>query len=106
LGLPPEEWLAGGGTMRGGRDRGRGTVAAPFAPTLRALRVEPKPEPVAELSRRDEELFRSHCRVWDDTVPFLTWLRSRGTLTALVSNCADTTRAHLDRLGISPLVDA
>ena len=61
---------------------------------------------MANLRRRDAEYTRSHVRLCDDTVPFLTWLRSRGTAIALVSNCADTTRAQLDYLGIIPLVDA
>ena len=39
-------------------------------------------------------------------MPFLTWLRSHGVLTALVSNCADTTRSLLTELEIIPLVDA
>jgi putative hydrolase of the HAD superfamily len=56
--------------------------------------------------RRDVEYSRSHVRLCDDTVPFLTWLRSRGVLTALVSNCADTTRAQLAQLGAISLVDA
>jgi len=106
LGLPLDDWLAEWETMREDRDRGRMTVAASFAQTLRALGVEPKPEFVEELSRRDAELVRSYTRLCDDTVPFLTWLRSRGVRIALVSNCADTTRPHLDHLGIAPLVDA
>src|SRR5277367_5347057 len=58
------------------------------------------------VSRRDTEYSRANIRLCDDTVPFLAWLRSRGTATALVSNCADTTRAQLEHLGIIPLVDA
>ena len=78
LGIPLADWLAAWETMREDRDRGRMTVAASFARTLRALGVEPKPEFVEELSRRDAELLYSHTRLCDDTVPFLTWLRSRG----------------------------
>ncbi|HXJ28101.1 MAG TPA: HAD-IA family hydrolase [Streptosporangiaceae bacterium] len=106
LGLPLDDWLAEWETMREDRDRGRMTVAASFVQTLRALGVEPKPELVEELSRRDAELVRSNTQLCDDTVPFLNWLRSRGIRTALVSNCADTTRPHLDYLGVTPLVDA
>jgi HAD superfamily hydrolase (TIGR01509 family) len=92
--------------MREDRDRGKVTIAQSFERTLRALGFEPEPDLIADLSRRDAEYSRSHIRLCDDTVPFLTWLRSRGTAIALVSNCADTTRAQLDRLGIIPLVDA
>jgi FMN phosphatase YigB (HAD superfamily) len=106
LGITLDDWLPAWETMRADRDRGRLTVAASFARALRALGIEPKPELVADLSRRDAELFRSHTLLCDDTVPFLTWLRSRDIRIALVSNCADTTRAQLDYLGITPLVDA
>ena len=106
LGLPLDAWLAGWETMREERDRGKMTIAASIARTLGALGVEPEPGLVAELSDRDRELSRAYIRLCDDTVPFLHWLRSRGVLTALVSNCADSTRGLLDELGILPLVDA
>lgn len=106
LGLSLDGWLAEWETMREERDRGKMTLAASFARTLGALGVEPEPGLVTELTRRDRELSRSCVRLWDDTVPFLRWLRSRGVLTALVSNCADGTRGLLDELGIVPLVDA
>jgi HAD superfamily hydrolase (TIGR01509 family) len=106
LGIPLDDWLAEWETMREERDRGKMTVGASFARTLAASGIEPESALVAELSRRDQELSRSLTRLCDDTVPFLHWLRSRGVLTALVSNCADTTRGLLAELGILPLVDA
>jgi HAD superfamily hydrolase (TIGR01509 family) len=106
LGIGKGDWLAEWDTMREDRDRGKLTVADSFARTLRALGVEPEPDLVADLSRRDAELSRAYTRLFDDTVPFLAWLRSRDVLTALVSNCTDTTRALLEYLGIIPLVDA
>ena len=106
LGIDLDKWLAEWDTMREDRDRGKVTVAASFERTLRALGFDPEPELVADLSRRDEEFSRSYVRLCDDTVPFLSWLRSRGVLTALVSNCADTTRALLANLDLIPLVDA
>jgi putative hydrolase of the HAD superfamily len=106
LGIDLDDWLAEWDTMREDRDRGKMTVAQSFERTLGALGFDPGPELVTDLSRRDAEFSHSHVRLCDDTVPFLSWLRSRGTATALVSNCADTTRAQLDRLGIIPLVDA
>jgi putative hydrolase of the HAD superfamily len=106
LGIAIGDWLAEWDTMREDRDRGRLTVAASFTRTLRALGVEPDPDLVADLSRRDAEFSRAHSQLFDDTVPFLTWLRSRGVLIALVSNCADTTRVLLEYLGVIPLADA
>ncbi len=106
LGIGLDDWLLEWDTMREDRDRGKLTVAQSFERTLRALGAESGPDLLADLSRRDAEFSRSYVRLCDDTVPFLTWLRSRGVRIALVSNCADTTRALLDYLGIIPLVDA
>ena len=106
LGIAIGDWLAEWDKMREDRDRGKLTVAASFARTLSSLGIEPQPGLVADLSRRDLEFSRAYTRLCADTVPFLEWLRSNGVLTALVSNCADTTRPVLERLGILPLVDA
>ena len=106
LGIGVGDWLAEWDKMREDRDRGKITIAGSFERTLRALGTDPGPELIADLSRRDAEFMRSHIKLCDDTVPFLSWLRSRGVLSALVSNCADTTRAQLTHLGIIPLVDA
>jgi len=106
LGIGIGDWLAEWDKVREDRDRGKLTVAAAIARTLPAFGIEPDPALVADLSRRDVESARTLTRLCDDTVPFLEWLRSRDVLTALVSNCADTTRAQLEYLGIVPLVDA
>jgi HAD superfamily hydrolase (TIGR01509 family) len=106
LGIAVGDWLAEWDKMREDRDRGRLTIAASIARTLPAFGIEPDPGLVADLARRDLESFRASTRLCEDTVPFLEWLRSRGVLTALVSNCADTTRAQLEYLGVIPLVDA
>ena len=106
LGISIGDWLAEWEKMREDRDRGKVTIATSFARTLSALGIEPEPGLVAGLSRRDLEFSRAYTQLCEDTVPFLEWLRSNGVLTALVSNCADSTRPQLERLGILPLVDA
>lgn len=106
LGIGIDDWLAEWEKMREDRDRGKLTVAASIARTLPVFGIEPDPVLIADLSRRDVESARTLTQLCDDTVPFLEWLRSRDVLTALVSNCADTTRAQLEYLGIVPLVDA
>jgi FMN phosphatase YigB (HAD superfamily) len=106
LGIALGDWLAEWDKMRDDRDRGKLTIAASFARTLSALGIEPEPGLVADLARRDVEYSLSHTWLCDDTVPFLEMLRSNGVRIALVSNCADTTRPQLDRLGVTPLVDA
>jgi HAD superfamily hydrolase (TIGR01509 family) len=106
LGISLDDWLTEWEPMREDRDRGRITMAASMERTLRALGLDPRPGLVGELSRRDAEYAHGRIRLCDDTVPFLTWLRSAGVRTALVSNCGDTTRSLLDYLGVIPLVDA
>jgi HAD superfamily hydrolase (TIGR01509 family) len=106
LGIAVGDWLAEWEKMREDRDRGRLTIAGSIARTLPVFGIEPDPALVADLSRRDAEFARTYTRLCEDTKPFLEWLRARGVLTALVSNCADTTRAQLEYLGVVPLVDA
>jgi FMN phosphatase YigB (HAD superfamily) len=106
LGIGLSDWLAEWEKMREDRDRGKLTVAASIARTLPVFGIEPDPALVADLSRRDVESARTQTQLCEDTVPFLGWLRSRDVLTALVSNCADTTRGQLEYLGLVPLVDA
>ena len=106
LGIPVGDWLAEWDKLREDRDRGRVTIAASIARTLPAFGIEPEPGLVADLARRDAEFSRASVRLCDDTMPFLDELRANGVLTALVSNCADNTRALLEYLGVIPKVDA
>jgi len=96
------EWLI----TRTDRDRGKLSTASSFERTLRGCGIDPMPELVSDLVRKDAELARKHVRLFGDTVPFLTELRSRGVLIALVSNCGDTTRPLLEELGVIPLADS
>jgi putative hydrolase of the HAD superfamily len=105
-GVRADDWLAEWLKTRTERDRGKLSVAGSFARTLRALGIEPKPELVDDIARQDAELMRQYCRLYDDSVPFLSGLRAQGILVALVSNCGDTTRSLLEDLGVLPLADA
>ena len=105
-GIPVDEWLAEFDKLREDRDRGKVTIAESFARTLAALAGEADPAAVAELVRRDAAYVTAHVRLCDDTLPFLKWLKDAGVRSVVVSNCADTTRAQLDRLGVTGLVDA
>jgi len=105
-GVDPATFLAEWLTSRTDRDRGKLSVASSFTRTLRACGIDPTPELVSDLLRKDAEFAREHVRPFDDTVPFLTELRSRGVLIALVSNCGDTTRPLLEDLGVIPLADS
>ena len=105
-GVDTEVWLAEWLRTAVERDRGEISVADSVAQALRVCGVEPRPELIADLMRQDAEEMRETVRLYDDSVPFLTSLRSKGILIALVSNCSDTTRPILDHLGVFPLVDA
>ena len=105
-GVGADDWLAEWLKTRTERDRGKLSVASSFARTLQALGIEPKPELVDDMARKDAELMRQYSRLYDDSVPFLSGLRAQGILVALVSNCADTTRSLLEDLGVLPLADA
>ncbi len=106
LGVDAGDWLTEWSKGRTERDRGKLSLASSFAQALPAFGIEPKPELVDDLVRKDTELVRERTCLFDDTVPFLTGLRSRGVLIALVSNCADTTRALLEYKGVIPLADS
>jgi putative hydrolase of the HAD superfamily len=106
LGINVEDWLAEFTKTRDDRDRGRLSTADAFDRALRSCGIVPDDGLVEDLMRRDTEFSYAHTRLYDDTVPFLSWLREQGTLIALVSNCADTTRGLLEHLGVIPLVDA
>ena len=105
-GVDPATFLAEWLTSRTDRDRGKLSVASSFTRTLRVRGIDPTPELVSDLLRKDAEFAREHVRPFDDTVRFLTELRSRGVLIALVSNCGDTTRPLLEDLGVIPLADS
>ena len=105
-GLDPGDWLAAWMATREERDRGEISVASSLARALAACGIEPEPDVVAALVRKDAELLREQVSVFADAVPFLTRLRAEGTAIALVSNCGDTTRALLGDLGVIPLADA
>jgi putative hydrolase of the HAD superfamily len=106
LGITVADWLAEWEKTREDRDRGRLTTADSMRLALPACGVEPDPDLIDDLLKRDAEYARGHTMVFDDTVPFLQWLRASGVLIAFVSNCADTTRALLEHLGLIPLVDS
>jgi hypothetical protein len=54
---------------------------------------------------RDRELLLAHGRLYDDAIAFLEALRARGIRIAIVSNCGETTRPLLVKLGVDVLAD-
>ncbi len=77
-----------------------------FAQILRENGVEPRADLVRALADRDDELLLATARLFDDAIPFLEGLRSRGIKIAIVSNCTASTRPLLAELGVTALADA
>jgi putative hydrolase of the HAD superfamily len=85
---------------------GRMTLAEAFARILRAGGAEPRPALVRALTARTRELLLATARLYDDALPFLRELRSRGVKIAIVSNCDENTRPLLAAAGVAALADA
>jgi putative hydrolase of the HAD superfamily len=104
-GVPVDAWSAGFAEHRPALVDGRLSLAQLYAQLLRNCRVEPHRDLVAELVRRDQELLIGFSRLYEDSIPFLELLRSRDIVIAFISNCAEGTRALLDKFGVSVLAD-
>jgi putative hydrolase of the HAD superfamily len=104
-GLSVQDW--GQRYERIGAALGTGQLskAEGFERMLREGGVEPRPDLVRTLVDRDRELLLRSARLYDDALPFLRSLRSRGVKIAVVSNCSDHTRDLLEANGVAELAD-
>jgi putative hydrolase of the HAD superfamily len=84
---------------------GRLSKAEGFERILSACGVEPRPDLVRALVDKDRDLLLASARPYDDAIPFLEALGSRGIKIAIVSNCSEHTRDLLDKLGVTELAD-
>lgn len=105
-GVPVAAWSTGLAGLAHELNIGRLTLADAFERVIRASGGDPRPELVHELVRKDRDLLLSSARLYDDALPFLELLRSRGVRIAIVSNCSENTRPLLYKLGISDRADA
>jgi putative hydrolase of the HAD superfamily len=105
-GVTPDAWGAEYRRVERALNAGQLTQAAGYEQALRACGVEPRPGLVRELVRRDRELLMASADLYDDVIPFLDELRSRGIGIAIVSNCTEYTRGLLTELGVTARVDA
>jgi putative hydrolase of the HAD superfamily len=85
---------------------GRLSMAAGYEHILRACHAEPRPGLAQALVDRGMELLLASGQLFDDVLPFMTWLRARGIKVAIVSNCDEQGRGLLSWLGVTPLADA
>lgn len=104
-GVTEDVWGDGYSQVREALGRGQLSKAEGFERILRASGAGPGPDLVRALVNRDRELLLESARLYDDAIPFLEALRSRGIKVAIVSNCSEHTRDLLDKLGVTELAD-
>jgi putative hydrolase of the HAD superfamily len=85
---------------------GQMSKAEGFARILRAGGAEPRPDLVRAMVDRDRELLLESAQLYDDALPFLRELKSRGIKIAIVSNCSENTRDLLESNGVAALADS
>jgi putative hydrolase of the HAD superfamily len=104
-GLTPEAWVAEYSQFRLALGTGQMSKAEGFERILRAGGAAPRPDLVRALVDLDRELLLRSARLYDDALPFLRVLRSRGVKVAIVSNCSEHTRDLLESNGVADLAD-
>jgi putative hydrolase of the HAD superfamily len=105
-GVSAQAWDDGYRRVESGLGIGQLSKAEAFERILRASGAEPRPGLVRTLVDRDRELLLRSARLYDDALPFLRGLRSRGVKIAIVSNCSEHTRDLLESNGVADLADA
>ncbi len=105
-GVAADAWQRGYRRIDAELSTGRLSKSEGFGLMLREFGVEPRPGLVRALVARDRELLLATARLYDDAIPFLQTLKSRGIKIAIVSNCTESTRPLLTELGIDALADA
>jgi putative hydrolase of the HAD superfamily len=104
-GIAPEVWQEGYSEVGRALGIGQLSKAEGFERILRAGGAEARPELVRALVALDRELLLRSARLYDDALPFLRDLRSRGIKIAIVSNCSEHTRDLLESNGVTELAD-
>ena len=104
-GLPARTWQAEYDRIEPWLTDGRITKTQAFGDILRACGLQPRADLVAAMVARDRELLLANGRLFDDAIGFLEALRARGIRIAIVSNCTETTRPLLVKLGVDALAD-
>jgi putative hydrolase of the HAD superfamily len=104
-GVTEDAWSTGYGQIRTALGLGQLSKDEGFGQVLTACGMEPRTDLVRSLVDRDRDLLLASARLYDDAIPFLEALRSRGVKIAIVSNCSEHTRELLDTLGVTELAD-
>jgi putative hydrolase of the HAD superfamily len=85
---------------------GQVSKAEAYEMVLRACGLTPLDGLVRDLVARDQELLLANSRLYEDSLPFLDRLRSRGIKVVIVSNCGETTLKLLTTLGVAAIADS
>jgi len=83
-----------------------GSLEGDLRAVLEAAGVRAEAATIRELAERTEAFLANGVHLWDDSIPTLRELRSRGIRTAIVSNCDHATRGVVERLGLEEEADA
>ena len=105
-GIGAEQLYAGFRRLGPALSVGQISMAGVFGEILRTAGVEPRPGLVRAMADKSRELLLRSGRLYDDVLPFMRELRSRGIKVAIISNCDENTRGLLVELGVAALADA
>ena len=82
-----------------------GSVEGDMTAIVEAVGVDPDPGLLKRLLHLEREFSETGVELWEDSLPVVRELRSRGTKAALISNCSHSTRPIVDRLEIAEEFD-
>jgi putative hydrolase of the HAD superfamily len=83
-----------------------GSVQGDMTAVVEAAGVDPDPGLIERLLDLERDFTERGVELWEDSLPVVRELRSRGVRTALISNCSHSTRPIVDRLGLEDEFDA
>jgi putative hydrolase of the HAD superfamily len=107
LDVPKERLFRAYDVTRPARSVGEyGSAAGDMTAIVEAAGVEPEPVLIERLLDLEHGFAERGVQLWEDALPVVRELRSRGVRTALISNCSHSTRPILDRLGLEDEFDA
>jgi putative hydrolase of the HAD superfamily len=107
LGVPKETLFHAYDVTRSARSVGGfGSAAGDMTAIVEAAGVDPDPALIERLLDLERSFTERGVELWEDSLPVVRELRSRGVRTALISNCSHSTRPIVDRLGLEEEFDA
>jgi putative hydrolase of the HAD superfamily len=107
LGISKEKLFEAYDVTRAARAVGTyGTSAGDMTAVVEAAGVDADPDLIERLLELERGFTETGVELWEDSLPVVRELRSRGVRTALISNCSHSTRPIVDRLGLEDEFDA